>query len=143
MSRHKRAFVLSDGLIGDDNKDKLWISCPLHKRNFNLNGESAGSCNNDEAVNIATFPAEAREDGFVYVKLPPIAELDEVLGTEKWRVKKEGEVNPFESLDKKFKPLKGRKGVSASHMPNGLGAHQKARAILAGGEGGGGGGIDW
>ena len=104
MCPHKRAFVLSDGLIGDDNKDKIWISCPLHKRNYNLKGENAGKCNNDESVNIAMFPVEAREDGLVYVKLPPVEELDGVLGTEKWRIKKEGEQNPFESLDKKLEP---------------------------------------
>lgn len=133
MCPHKRAFVLSDGLIGDDN-DKLWISCPLHKRNYDLKGENAGKCSNDESVNIATFPAESREDGLVYVKLPPVEELDRVLGTEKWRVKREGEENPFQSLDKKLKPMKGRKGVSASHLPSGIGAHGKAQAILVGGE---------
>ena len=143
MCPHKRAFVLSDGLIGDDSKaDKLWISCPLHKRNFNLKGENAGTCNNDSSVNIATFPVEAREDGHVYVKLPPVEELDGVLGTEKWRIKKDGEQNPFESMDKKLKPMKGRKGVHASHLPNGLGAPGKTQAILAGGERGSA-GMDW
>ena len=39
MCPHKRAFVLSDGLIGDDVKtDKLWVSCPYHKRNYELKG---------------------------------------------------------------------------------------------------------
>ena len=142
MCPHRRAFVLSDGLIGDNEKGKFWVSCPIHKRNYELGGENAGKCSNDEAVNIATFPAEAREDGMVYVKLPPVEELDGVLGTEKWKVKSEGEQNVFESLDKKFKPMKGRKGVSASHLSNGLGAHGKAQAILVGG-GSGSNGIDW
>lgn len=142
MCPHKRAFVLSDGLIGDDN-DKMWISCPLHKRNYTLNGEEAGKCKNDEAVNIATFPVEAREDGMVYVKLPPVEELDAVLGTQKWLVRREGEEKPFEQMDRKLKPvMKGRKGVSASHLPNGLGAQGKAQAILVGGERGSS-GIDW
>ncbi|PKX94084.1 nitrite reductase niiA [Aspergillus novofumigatus IBT 16806] len=88
MCPHKRAFVLSDGLIGDDDAGKYWVSCPYHKRNFELNGEQAGRCTNDESMNIATFPVEERDDGWVYMKLPPVEELDSVLGTEKWKVKK-------------------------------------------------------
>jgi nitrite reductase (NAD(P)H) len=143
MCPHKRAFVLSDGLIGEDvQNNKLWVSCPLHKRNFSMKGEEAGKCSNDETVNIATFPVESREDGMVYVKLPPVEELDEVLGTEKWKVKKEEteKKGDFEKLDGKFK-MKGRKPFAASHLLNGQGAHAKANGILAGGERGG--GIDW
>ncbi|KAK5118751.1 hypothetical protein LTR85_007957 [Meristemomyces frigidus] len=144
MCPHKRAFVLSDGLIGDDAKtDKLWVSCPYHKRNYELKGDDAGKCGNDETVNIATFPVEAREDGMVYVKLPPVEELDGLLGTERWKVKKEEtEVDPFESMDKKLAGFKGRKGVQASHLAGGLGAKGKADAILAGGERGAN-GMDW
>ena len=145
MCPHKRAFALSDGLIGDDSStDKLWISCPVHKRNFELKGESAGNCLTDESLNIATFPTEARDDGLVYVKLPPVEELDELLGTSRWKLKKEGEVNPFESVDRKLESMKmkGRKGVQASHSPNGIGQPGKAQAILAGGERGAN-GMDW
>lgn len=143
MCPHKRAFVLSDGLIGEDiSADRMWISCPLHKRNYDLKGEEAGKCGTDSSVNIATFPVEAREDGLVYVKLPPVGELDAALGTEKWKVKAEGEQNPFQGLDNKIKPMKGRKGIHASHLSNGLGANAKAQAILAGGERGSS-GIDW
>ena len=44
MCPHRRTFGMSDGLIGEvgesDCKDKkLYISCPYHKRNFQLNGE--------------------------------------------------------------------------------------------------------
>jgi hypothetical protein len=35
--------------------------CPYHKRNFELNGEQAGRCSNDESMNIATFPVEERD----------------------------------------------------------------------------------
>lgn len=148
MCPHKRAFVLSDGLIGEDYKtDKLWVSCPLHKRNYSMKGDDAGKCGNDETVNIATFPVEARDDGMVYVKLPPVDELDGVLGTAKWKVtKEETEAEPeFAKLDARLaKTQKGRKGVQASHLSKGLGAEGKARAILAGGERGtGGGGMDW
>ena len=137
MCPHKRAFVLSDGLIGDDlTTDKLWVSCPNHKRNYELKGESAGKCGNDEAVNIATFPVEAREDGLVYLKLPPVEELDGVLGTAKWKITaEETEGNgPFVALDKKLKVMKGRKGFQASHLPNGKGEEGMARAILSGEE---------
>jgi nitrite reductase (NAD(P)H) len=146
MCPHKRAFVLSDGLVGEDAaRGALWVSCPMHKRNYHLRGAEAGSCANDAEVNIATFPVEARDDGLVYVQLPPVEELDGVLGTEKWRVKKEETEgrSEFEGLDRKFaRAQKGRKGIQTSHLPGGVGAEGKAQAIVAGGERGSG-GLDW
>jgi nitrite reductase (NAD(P)H) len=145
MCPHKRAFVLSDGLIGDDiANNKLWVSCPYHKRNYELGGENAGRCANDESVNIATFPVEVRDDGWVYVKLPSVEELDGVLGTEKFRIKKSETTDPFEALDRKLEgmKMKGRKGIMASHLEGGLGQRGKAAMILAGGERGAG-GLDW
>ncbi|RYC60565.1 hypothetical protein CHU98_g5661 [Xylaria longipes] len=62
-----------------------WVSCPFHKRNFDL---SSGSCTNDAALSIATFAASERPDGLVYIKLPPVEELDAELGTSRWKVKK-------------------------------------------------------
>ncbi|KAJ6075871.1 hypothetical protein N7499_007852 [Penicillium canescens] len=114
MCPHKRAFVLSDGLVGDDDAGKYWVSCPYHKRNFDLNGEQAGRCSNDESMNIATFPVEERDDGWVYMKLPPIEELDGVLGTEKWKIRKDESENPFHKVDKKFKGMKGKKASSGN-----------------------------
>ncbi|KAF2639635.1 nitrite reductase [Massarina eburnea CBS 473.64] len=144
MCPHKRAFVLSDGLIGDDpTTKKLWVSCPYHKRNYELSGPDAGKCANDEQVNIATFPVEQREDGWLYVKLPSVEELDSVLGTSKFVVKKAETEDPFVELDKKLKASeKGRKGVRVSHLEGGLGEVVKANSILAGGERGVG-GLDW
>ncbi|KAI9669463.1 MAG: hypothetical protein M1817_004688 [Caeruleum heppii] len=141
MCPHKRAFVLSDGLIGDDvANNKLWVSCPYHKRNYLLGGETAGKCDNDADVNIATFLVEERDDGWVYLKLPPVEELDGVLGTEKWKVKKEesGE-DVFESVDRKLKGLRGRKLIGESHFDK---ERPLSKAVTVGGEGGGG-GIDW
>lgn len=109
MCPHKRAFVLSDGLIGDDDAGKYWVSCPYHKRNYDLNGEQAGRCSNDESMNIATFPAEEREDGWVYLKLPPTEELDALLGTEKWKIKSNEAEDPFEKVDKIYKGTRGKK----------------------------------
>jgi nitrite reductase (NAD(P)H) len=127
MCPHKRAFVLSDGLIGDSG-DKLWVSCPYHKRNYELTGEQAGRCQNDEEVSIATFPVEERGDGMVYLKLPPVHELDGILGTKKWIVKKgESGESPFAKLDKRLGPngvgMKGRKPLEAK------------KALTAGGPG--------
>ncbi|KAF5644682.1 nitrite reductase [Fusarium sp. NRRL 25303] len=119
MCPHKRAFILSDGLIGQEpskavtNGDKdgasPWVSCPHHKRNFDLGN---GACKTDESLSIATFPTEARVDGMLYLKLPPVEELDAALGTKKWMVKK-GEAGeaPLAKLDSKIKfvGLRGKK----------------------------------
>lgn len=101
MCPHKRAFVLSDGIIGDSVREKsnnndensesespLYISCPNHKRNFELNGQTKGRCQNDSEVSIATFEAEERSDGWVWLKLPGVQELDGVLGMERWKVRR-------------------------------------------------------
>lgn len=109
MCPHKRSFVMSDGLIGDDESGKLWVSCPNHKRNFELNGEKPGSCGNDEELSVAVFEAEERDDGWVYLKLPPVDELDGVLATGKWIVKKgEGE-DPFAEMDKHIRGKRSKK----------------------------------
>jgi nitrite reductase (NAD(P)H) len=140
MCPHKRTFALSEGLIGDDvQADKLWVSCPFHKRNFTLNGADAGKCSNDDQVNIATFPIEERDDGWVYLKLPPVEELDARLGTSKWMVRKGEREEPYKKLDEKLKGLKGRKPFEESHLANGMGEKAAARAITVGGDGG----IDW
>lgn len=124
MCPHKRAFVLSDGLIGDDDKGKYWISCPYHKRNFDINGDQAGRCSSDENLNIATFSVEERDDGWLYLKLPPVDELDSILGTDKWKVKSGESRDPFENMDKKYKGMKGksvqRRHVVGERRENGL-----------------------
>lgn len=145
MCPHKRAFVLSDGLIGEDlANNKMWVSCPYHKRNYELGGASAGKCGNDDEVNIATFPVEERDDGYLYLKLPSVEELDSVLGTEKWKIKKEEAPDPFAELDRKIKnmSLKGRKGYQASHIEGAMGEKKTAEYILAGGAKGSN-GLDW
>jgi nitrite reductase (NAD(P)H) len=131
MCPHRRAFALSDGLLGEtksseDCKDsKLYVSCPMHKRNYQLNNNegatepTAGSCGNDPSMSIATFEAEERDDGFVYLKLPPVEELDGVLGTSKWAVKKDETTDPFRSLDKKLGLKKGLRGTKMPSMAGG------------------------
>lgn len=118
MCPHKRAFVLSDGLLGDNGSTgNYWVSCPNHKRNFELNGTQAGRCANDEALSIATFPVEERQDGWVYVKLPPVEELDAVLGTERWKVRKEETPSEFTGFDNKY--YRGMKGKKAWELRTG------------------------
>ncbi|CAK7221629.1 hypothetical protein SEUCBS140593_004630 [Sporothrix eucalyptigena] len=121
MCPHKRAFVLSDGFVGEqasaetgsngDNGSKYWVSCPYHKRNFDLNGSTPGKCSSDDSLNVATFMAEARDDGWVYLKLPPVNELDKLLGTSRWKTRKDEAANPFQRLDQKLGKCEiGRKG---------------------------------
>uniref|UniRef100_Q08I85 Nitrite reductase [NAD(P)H] n=1 Tax=Tuber borchii TaxID=42251 RepID=Q08I85_TUBBO len=130
MCPHKRAFVLSDGLIGEDpddgteegkKKKNMWVSCPYHKRNYTLEGKTPGGCANDEEVSIATFDVEERSDGWVYLKLPSVAELDSLLGTERWKVKKEESEDPFKEMDKKISN-KGRKAAKPTEALNGNGS---------------------
>lgn len=164
MCPHKRAFVLSDGLLGQDpnkacDKEKKeeeeedqgkdgtpkesngtpaaspWISCPHHKRNFDL---SSGTCKTDDALSIATFPVESRaSDGMIYLQLPPVAELDAELGTKRWKVKRgEGEKEEFKELDRKigFVGRRGKKpGVKAT-LNGGIGSGMKRPVeLMAGG----------
>ncbi|XP_044716323.1 pyridine nucleotide-disulfide oxidoreductase domain-containing protein [Hirsutella rhossiliensis] len=119
MCPHKRAFVLDDSVVSSAERSP-WVSCPLHKRNFDLGD---GSCSSDKALSIATFPVEARADGMVYLKLPPVEELDAALGTSRWKVRKgESGEAPFAELDGRIrrtgqrarKPKGDRSGVGAA-----------------------------
>jgi nitrite reductase (NAD(P)H) len=56
----------------------------MHKRNFHL---ETGTCLNDDNYSIITFKAKP-ENGNIYVMLPEPDVLDEVLGTQKWMVRK-------------------------------------------------------
>jgi nitrite reductase (NAD(P)H) len=56
----------------------------LHKRNYNL---STGDCLNDAEYKILAF--SAREiNGDISVLLPPAEDLDELIGSSKWMVRK-------------------------------------------------------
>lgn len=139
MCPHKRTFALSEGLIGDDMASlKLWVSCPYHKKNFTLNGVDAGTCTNDSELSIAAFEAEEREGGWVFVKLPPVDELDSRLGTGRWMVRKGEAQEPFTRLDEKLKGLKGRKPSRASHLAGGGGEDGAVRNTVGGQDG-----MDW
>ena len=155
MCPHKRAFVLSDGLVGMDppadgaaNGDGAkpaaapWVSCPHHKRNYDL---ADGTCRNDAALSIATFAVEERADGLVYARLPPVEELDAALGTTKWRVAKgEGaHLEQFADLDRKlhFKGQRARRPGVRPHTD--LGMRRPVQLIAAAAGGGCGSAPEW
>ena len=77
MCPHKKAFVLSRGIIGDASGVPK-IACPLHKKTFSLeNGQSL----QDEEYHIRTFPVKVEGDN-VFLELPPVEALDRELATE-------------------------------------------------------------
>lgn len=145
MCPHKRAFILSDGLIGaeggsgDGAGAAPWISCPHHKRNYDLR---QGTCKNDNELSIATFEVEEREDGLVYLKLPPVEELDAELGTTRWKVKRgEGE-RQLEDLDRKIRFV-GQRAKKAGVRPHVVEASMIKPVELMAGGGCSGAGLDW
>ncbi|HET6884322.1 MAG TPA: nitrite reductase large subunit NirB, partial [Pirellulales bacterium] len=77
MCPHKRAFVLSRGIIGDQ-AGAPKVACPLHKKTFAL---ETGDCLSGEDYSIRVFPVKV-EDGDVYLELPPRHELDLELATD-------------------------------------------------------------
>jgi nitrite reductase (NADH) large subunit len=77
MCPHKKAFVLSRGIIGDAG-DVPKVACPLHKKTFAL---ETGESLQGEEYRINTFPVKV-ESGRVYVELPPPESLDPVMATE-------------------------------------------------------------
>jgi len=88
MCPHKRSQVLAEGLVGE-NEQGPYISCPLHKRNYQLDAspeKGGGSCS-DPDYSIMTFEAK-EENGDVLLLLPPSDALDAVLGTSKWMIRK-------------------------------------------------------
>ncbi len=79
MCPHKKAFVLSRGIVGSED-DVPKVSCPLHKKNFSLQD---GTCTSGEDYRIETFPVIIKGDE-VILELPPAELLDEALATEKF-----------------------------------------------------------
>lgn len=77
MCPHKKAFVLSRGIIGDTTGVPK-VACPLHKRTFSL--RSGESLQNEE-YRIRTFPVKIENDE-VFLDLPPAERLGSELSTE-------------------------------------------------------------
>jgi nitrite reductase (NADH) large subunit len=77
MCPHKKAFVLSRGVIGDTAGEPK-VACPLHKKTFSL--KSGESLNSDD-YSVRTFPVKVEQDR-VYLDLPSTEVLDRLLATE-------------------------------------------------------------
>ena len=77
MCPHKKAFVLSRGILGDAGGEPK-VACPLHKKTFSL--ESGQSLQGEE-YRIRTFPVKVTGND-VYFELPPAEVLDQALATE-------------------------------------------------------------
>ena len=77
MCPHKKAFVLSRGMIGDENGEPK-VACPLHKKTFSLED---GRCTSGDDYGVRTFPVKIEGD-MVLLELPPIEVLDKLLATE-------------------------------------------------------------
>ena len=77
MCPHKRAFVLSRGIIGSQG-DEPKVACPLHKKTFSLR---TGKSLSGEPYQVNVFPVKV-EGERVLVELPPPERLGEVLATE-------------------------------------------------------------
>ncbi len=78
MCPHRREFVLSRGMIGDQT-GKPKVSCPVHKKPFSL---ETGACLSGEDYSVRVFPVKVEGDD-VFLHLPPAEELDAVLATTK------------------------------------------------------------
>ena len=76
MCPHKKAFVLSRGIVGDAGGVPK-VACPLHKKNFSL---ESGECLTEEPYALEVFPVKVRE-GRVLLSLPPEAALNQRLAT--------------------------------------------------------------
>lgn len=77
MCPHRKAFVLSGGILGDA-AGAPKVACPLHKKTFSL---ATGESLQGEEYRIRTFPARVVGED-VQLKLPPTGTLDELLATE-------------------------------------------------------------
>lgn len=77
MCPHKRAFVLSRGILGTHGEEPK-VACPLHKKTFSL---ASGTCLSGEEHAIKVFPVKIAGDE-VMLLLPPAEQLDAVLATE-------------------------------------------------------------
>ncbi len=77
MCPHKKAFVLSRGIVGDAGGEPK-VACPMHKKTFSL---ASGESLQGEEYRISTFPVRI-VDHEVQLQLPPESILDQWLATE-------------------------------------------------------------
>ncbi|ORY92009.1 hypothetical protein BCR43DRAFT_497638 [Syncephalastrum racemosum] len=78
MCPHKRALVLASGILGSADQQP-YVSCPMHKKNFDL---GSGQClvpGEEEKYRLATFKVHVDAEGQVYLRLPPMHVLNDAL----------------------------------------------------------------
>ena len=78
MCPHRKAFVMSRGLIGETDGAVPKVACPLHKKTFSL---ESGECISGEDYQVDVFPVKV-EDSKVFLELPPPEVLDAQHATE-------------------------------------------------------------
>jgi nitrite reductase (NADH) large subunit len=76
MCPHKKAFVLSRGVLGDTGETPK-IACPLHKKTFSL---ESGACLSGDDYSLQVFPVKTVGDD-VCLELPSTDVLDRRLAT--------------------------------------------------------------
>jgi nitrite reductase (NADH) large subunit len=76
MCPHKKAFVLSRGIIGTHGELPK-IACPLHKKSYSL---QSGECVSGDDLSVKVFPVRVTGDD-VFLLLPPKDQLDALLAT--------------------------------------------------------------
>jgi nitrite reductase (NADH) large subunit len=76
MCPHKRAFVLSSGIIGSQGETPK-VACPLHKKTFSL---QSGECLSGDEMSVKVFPVRIVNEQ-VQLLLPPEEQLNALLGT--------------------------------------------------------------
>ncbi|MEO1994405.1 MAG: nitrite reductase large subunit NirB [Planctomycetaceae bacterium] len=103
MCPHKKAFVLSRGIVGNEG-DVPKVACPLHKKTFSL--ESGQSLQNED-YRIRTFPVRI-DQTHVYLELPPTHVLDTCLATK---------IGCQRASLCQTSPAAARAGVSAQPLP--------------------------
>ena len=77
MCPHKKAFVMSRGIIGDIEGIPK-VACPMHKKNFSL---ESGECLSGGEYALQVFPVRVEGED-VYLNLPTSDVLDPLLATE-------------------------------------------------------------
>jgi NAD(P)H-dependent nitrite reductase small subunit len=77
MCPHKRAFVLSRGVVGTQGEEAI-VACPLHKKTYSL---ETGACLTGEGYTVKVFPVRVAGER-VELLLPPSEQLDALLATE-------------------------------------------------------------
>ncbi|HBL45603.1 MAG TPA: nitrite reductase (NAD(P)H) small subunit [Planctomycetaceae bacterium] len=76
MCPHKKAMVLSRGIIGDSAGIPK-VACPLHKKSFSLENGSCLSGESEYEVKVFKVKLDAQEN--VYLELPDSSVLDELI----------------------------------------------------------------